>query len=82
MKTIITQFLQKQNPKLFLLRFGLTYSAILSIIAIIFQQKTFGVFTPHHHTVELLLIAAITAYLQTLICYAFLAHYMKKGRFK
>jgi len=82
MKTIITQFLKKQNPGVFLLRFGLTYSAVLAVLAIIFQHQTMELFTSHHQTVELLLVASITAFLQTLIGYGFLSYSMKKGRFK
>lgn len=82
MKTIITQFLEKQNPALFLLRVGLTYSAILAILSITFQQKEIHLFTSYHRNAELLLVATITAFLQTLIGYGFLSYSMKKGRFK
>ncbi len=82
MKIIITQFLQKQNPKLVLLRFGLSYSGVLAMLSIFFQHQMTKIFTSHYQTAELLLVAAITALLQTLIGYGILAYSMKKGRFK
>lgn len=82
MKLIITQFLQKQNPRIFLLRFGLSYSGILAILSIVFQRQTVGLFTSHYQSAELLLVAAITAFLQTLIGYGLLLLCTKKSRFE
>ncbi len=82
MKLIITHFFEKRNPKLVLLRFGLSYSGVLAMLSIIFQKQTSQLFTSHHKTAELLLVAAITAFLQTLIGYGILTCSMKKGRFE
>lgn len=82
MKHIITQFLQKQNPGIFLLRFGLSYSGILALLSISFQRQGVALFTSHHQSAELLLIASITAFFQTLIGYGFLFLGTKKSRFK
>ena len=64
---IISQFLEKQNPVHLLLRIGLCYSGSLAVLAIILIR--FGVQNSLYfdRRVEVVLVAAITAFLQTLI---------------
>lgn len=80
MKHIITHFLKKQNPKFFLLRFGLCYSGILALTTILLLRAESQFFSAQYQNAEFLLVCAITAFLQTLIGYGFLCFCMKKDK--
>ncbi len=76
MKHIITHFLKKHNPGILVLRFGLAYSGFLALTVILLLSKG----TSYYQYVELVLVAAIAAFFQTLIGYTFLTLGIKKDR--